>query len=123
MLSETLVALVEESSKPRGPQQSVPERLLDLLFPDSEKERRISLEFLLEIRGNLGTPHPFTANDGREFCKRNSFSFNTYQKVRARMVSKGLVEKHDEDEAFMISLSFVHNLEKEIVDFLQFHKN
>jgi len=123
MLSETLVALAEESSKPREPQQTVPERLLDLLFPDSEKERRISLEFLLEIRGNLGTPHPFTANDGREFCKRNSFSFNTYQKVRARMVSKGLVEKHDEDEAFMISLSFVHNLEKEIVDFLQFHKN
>jgi hypothetical protein len=113
---------VEESSKPKEPQQSVPERLLDLIFPDSEKEHRIALEFLLQIRRNMGTPHPFTANDGREFCKRNSFSFNTYQKVRARMVSKGLVEKHDGDEAFMISLSFVHNLEKEIVDFLQFRQ-
>ena len=39
------------------------------------------------------------------------------------MVSKGLVEKHDEDEAFTVSLGFVHNLEKEIVEFLQFHKN
>ena len=122
-MSETLIAQMEESSKPKEPQQSVPERLLDLLFPDSDKERNIALEFLFQIRRNLGSPHPFTANDGREFCKRNSFSFNTYQKVRARMVSKGLVEKHDEDEAFMISLSFVHNLEKEIVDFLQFHKN
>ena len=95
-------------------------KTLQILFPRKEKQRKIALTLLLEIRNRQFTSSKYNSAEYHDFCKKHGIKESDYSYVLGILRDKGLVIKkggHHEGE-YTISTEFWDSLLKELHEFL-----